>query len=451
MKKLYLTLLFAISLFTLCNAQWKPQGLGILPDGYGILDLSVVDESTVWALASDRFNGDIDTIPEIIIKSTNGGVSWEVDTLDAFIDKGILSLSAVGGEIAWLSAIDAQGNGYFYKTINGGDSWQLKHTLPGTMNNPWYPVLKFTDTARGYFLDAFSDHSGNTPDGGVTWNEYPMTSPFISGEYYSPICPQNWMEAKGDTLLYGTNKRIFRSVNGGMSWEVVHSFSGNYEITSVAFDDNGFGLASADFTIPPINFLDYTVLRKSENFGKNWELLPNADLPLSCLTQVPGQTKTFFAISGAYGWWDAQTQLSWASAYTSDGGQTWETIDRDTPYNCIGFASMNAGWVGTVGYFDYGPGKPAVFKWEGIVGSTEKQALQSGISISPNPFTDYLYLSSERYQVEFIECFNAQGQRMVMLNTGELNQYDFSNFPSGIYFMQIHTGEGVVTKKVVKN
>ncbi len=450
MKKLYLPLLFSLSLFTFCHAQWIPQGQGILPDGYGIIDLSVVDESTVWALASDRFDGDFDTIPEIIIKSTNGGADWEVDTLDQFIDKGILSLSAVSGEIAWLSAIDAQGNGYFYQT-NGGDSWELKHTLPGTMNNPWYPVLKFTDTARGYFVDAYSDRSGNTQTGGLIWNEYPIVALFISGEYYSPICPQNWMEAKGDTLLYGTNKRIFRSVNGGMSWEVAHSFSGNYEITSVAFDDNGYGLASADFTIPPINFLDYTVLKKSEDFGDTWEPLPNADLPLSCLTQVPGQSKTFFAVSGAYGWWYPQTQLSWASAYTTDGGVTWKTINRDIPYHCIGFASMDAGWVGTVGNFDYGPDKPAIFKWDGAVGSTEKQALESGIAISPNPFTDYLHLKSEKYQVEYIECINAQGQRMAMLSASEFDRFDFSNLPSGIYFLQIHTREGVVTKKVVKN
>lgn len=452
MKRIYLTCLFALSLSAFCKAQWKPQGQGILPDGYGIIDLSVVDENTVWALAYPTmiYLSDVDTIPDaIIIRTVDGGEEWDVYT---FSDTAFFCLSAVSDSIAWASVVDEQSNdSYFYQTIDGGESWELKHTLSGIN----FPVLKFTDKDRGYWTN--TGHSGYTNNGGVNWTEYSVVVPGVPNSYFSYISPQNWLEAKGDTLLWGNNNRIFRSVNGGISWQVVHTFSGNREITSIAFDDAGNGLAISDFDVPPVplsanNFRENTILWKSSDFGETWTTAPTAPFPLSVITHVPSEENTFFAVSGAYHWFDnPQVELSWTSAFTTDGGLTWETIDRDTPYTCIGFASKNAGWIGTVGDFDYGPDKPAVFKWEGIVGSSEKQALESGISISPNPFTDYLHLKSERYQVEFIECFNAQGQRMAMLSAGELNGFDFSNFSSGIYFLQVHTDEGVVTNKVVKN
>jgi hypothetical protein len=157
-------------------------------------------------------------------------------------------------------------------------------------------------------------------------------------------------------------------------------------------------------------------------------------------------------VSGVSGWFFLE-QLSWASAYTTDGGVTWDTIDRDVPYSCISFVSMNTGWVGAVGNHDYGLGsKPAVFKWEPYVdNSTESRALESGITVSPNPFSSNLKIESEKFQVESVACFNALGQRMIAISAGEVGSYDFSKLPPGIYFLQIQTDRGVVTKKVVKN
>ena len=330
MKKIYFSFLILISILAFSDAQeykWMPQGQGILPDGYGIIDLSVVDENTVWALAYPTFIyfSDVDTISDaIIIKSVNGGVDWDVYT---FNNLAFYCLSAVSDSIAWASVVDEQGDdSYFYQTTDGGETWQLKHTLFGIN----FPALKFTSIDTAYWTNA--DYSGNTYDGGTSWQLYDITVPFGSDSYFSYVSIQNWLEAKGDTLLWGDNKQIYRSTNGGMNWESVHSFFGDHEITSIAFDDAGNGLAISDFDVPLVpvttnNFRDNTIIWKSGNFGETWEMAPNAPFPLSVVTHVPGEDSTFFAVSGAYHWIeDPQVELSWASAYTSDGGLRWMAL-----------------------------------------------------------------------------------------------------------------------------
>jgi len=262
----------------------------------------------------------------------------------------------------------------------------------------WGPVLKFIDENRGYYAGIWTNRSGKTSDGGHTWTDNSLgLGTFFSDEYWGTVCPQNWLEVKGDTLWFGTSKRIVRSLNGGMSWENhFPEFPGNNMISSIAFNDSGHGLAISDvnFDLPmDDSFLDFTIAWKSEDYGANWELLPNIEFPLTVITQVPGRDKSFVAISGSWQWFDPQSQLSWASAYTTDGGETWTEIDRGIPYNSLAFASVNAGWAGAIGSYDYGfaPGeKPAVFKWEGFPSSAGHTQVEPKITLSPNPATDIL-------------------------------------------------------------
>lgn len=459
MKKIFLLqLVLCFMLLFSAKAQWIPQGQGLLPDDYGILDLSAVDENIIWGLASNNFSNDgtIGGSPEFIIISIDGGTSWEVRALTALSDRNIVSLSAVNGNIAWISTNDASGSRYFYQTTDGGLTWEVMHAIAGNSNFLWAPVLKFIDETRGYYVGIWTDRAGKTVDGGNTWTQNSLFS-FLEDEYWGTSSPQNWLEVKGDSLWFGTSKRISRSIDGGNSW--THSFPtfpGNNLITSVTFDDIGYGLAisDSDLNLSYVeSFLDHTIAWKSENFGETWDLLPDIDLPLSSITAIPGEEKMFIGVSGLWEWFDSQIQLSWASAYTTDGGISWTEIDRNIPYNGVSFVSKDIGWVGTIGNNNYGFGpneKPTVFKWDGMITNNKTPNIKADITIAPNPFSDLLSISSEKYAIQQIDCFSVQGNHIFTQMKNNFNEYNFSNLAEGVYIIKIQVEGGVVTNKIVK-
>jgi len=69
------------------------------------------------------------------------------------------------------------------------------------------------------------------------------------------------------------------------------------------------------------------------------------------------------------------------------------------------------------------------------------------IQVYPNPTSGELRIESVDIRVESVDIFDVYG-RNVGSKLGVV--FDISNFPTGIYFLKIHTENGIVTKKVVK-
>ncbi len=69
------------------------------------------------------------------------------------------------------------------------------------------------------------------------------------------------------------------------------------------------------------------------------------------------------------------------------------------------------------------------------------------ISVFPNPFQDFLYLSKVK-NLKNLKVYNFLGQ--LVIETKEI-KIDFRNLKNGIYFLQINTGKGTITKKIIKN
>lgn len=455
MKKIFYSLLCVLLLPVFCNAQsWTPQGQGILPYNFGIIDLSAVDENTVWALASiiDKVSSD----SALLIKSTNGGADWEVHPLKQLANRSFVSLAAVNDSTAWLTAYSSRGISYFYQTTDGGADWALKYTVPGSFTAQFAPVLKFSNEQTAHYVGIWPGKSGKTTNGGTTWSAHSIPN-FFNDEYWGVACPQNWLEVLGDTLWFGTSKRIFRSTNGGQNWQSIYpDFPGNNQITSVAFDHSGNGLAISDndLDLPWITgFLDHTILWKSEDFGATWALMDTVGMPLTSMTRVPEMEKTFVAVSGFGGWYEPLLQHTWVSVYTTDGGITWNEIDRGIPYHGVDFVSPQTGWAGAVGNYDYGPDKPALFKWNGqFTTSVSNPNQMSVLSISPNPATDFIAIQSPELisGMMHLSIFDSQGRltNRTFVTGGQL--IDVSDLMPGIYAVKVVADERAYAGRFIK-
>ena len=72
------------------------------------------------------------------------------------------------------------------------------------------------------------------------------------------------------------------------------------------------------------------------------------------------------------------------------------------------------------------------------------------ISIYPNPTTGELKIDNGQLKIKNVELFDIYGKKILNFQFSILNSLDVSYLPAGIYFVQVTTDKGIVTKKIVK-
>lgn len=88
------------------------------------------------------------------------------------------------------------------------------------------------------------------------------------------------------------------------------------------------------------------------------------------------------------------------------------------------------------------------FSWDTTTFTSVKELLHKEIkiSISPNPATNKIFISSNE-NISSIIISDIFGRKIISTKEKEINIYNFLN---GIYFISIQTKEGIVTKKFLK-
>ncbi len=133
-----------------------------------------------------------------------------------------------------------------------------------------------------------------------------------------------------------------------------------------------------------------------------------------------------------------------------DEGKAWVKFDDDM---MLEFTTAN-----TIGGIDYygsdGGGAPGAFyddvcftTGDIISGIDEYQT--SSINVYPNPATYIVNVKSDM-QINSVKVYNYLGQIIVneTVNT-TLYQLNTSQYQSGVYFFQIETNEGIITKRII--
>jgi photosystem II stability/assembly factor-like uncharacterized protein len=188
-----------------------------------------------------------------ILKTVNGGATWTVpttvpgtDTLNRVFFSDATHGLAVGEPSDGPDAAAL-------RTSDGGDTWT--QATSGTGNNDLEAVYMFPDNLTAYA----SGSSGTlikTLDGGATWADASAGLPAISDgnnettKSYSidamwwPSATEGWLA--GNRLDDATPGLILHTINAGITWTVVdsHTDTGGYE--SMMFTDANHGWAVGD-------------------------------------------------------------------------------------------------------------------------------------------------------------------------------------------------------------
>ena len=191
-RKIYLfTVLLSLSLAG--NCQFIPMPLNYNNPPYKNYPhwMSIVDESTVW-LGTRCFNSFGNQYPySCAVKTTDGGETWQFDTIPVTGLGFIRSLCAVDSNICFyvFSNFDYT-NSTIWKTSDGGSTWLKKtttqFTAPGAFCDFYHAFdanegLAVGDPTQGYY------EIQRTIDGGDTWSRVgsDLIPPVIPGRYDS--------------------------------------------------------------------------------------------------------------------------------------------------------------------------------------------------------------------------------------------------------------------------
>jgi photosystem II stability/assembly factor-like uncharacterized protein len=425
----------------------SPASANLLPNKYYVASVKIVNEDTVWAVASlAQF-----TIPANhlikVLRTTNGGQTWQVINVSAAIGRIGLDIYAIDAQTAWITTTDKTNRGLF-KTSDGGVTWVEK-----LRNKAGGGYVRFWDINNGFCIGVNRSFAYTT-NGGDDWTVDSTSMPFIGAEipglYFTGT---NGFIRKGDTLWFGTTTgRIMRSTNKGRNWTPFSTgIPSNWAISSVAFKDarNGM-LAGIDSTS-----LNYKGIAKTNDGGVTWQVVPQSVIASaftygSTLTAIPNRNeKTYmFGIENS-------TSTVASSILTFDDGNSWQGMDKDIhSHGASEFISPKIGWVGN-GYVNNAANSAAMFKWDdnGLFTPTAEQYDNALFSISPNPATDILTLQFK--DMSNLETFDAQitdvAGKVVHFMSGLDKQLNINYLPEGVYFLTVKTKDKIGVIKFVKN
>jgi photosystem II stability/assembly factor-like uncharacterized protein len=276
------------------------------PQGNDLNDVVFVNDTTVIAI------GDMGTL----LRSHDSGLTWSLDTL--MIDYDLQCMSFVDESIGYMCGAISDG-GAILKTTDGGDTWTpIYYGAMFDVNAP--TSIWFTDELTGYCSNLGDVH--RTLDGGQTWLE--VSLPTINGV--------RDLYFQSDSIGFClTQDRIFRTTDAGLTWtQVLDLTDANISgyIPTLAFRDSLHGFAGIQNSSATVDQLAVT-----SDGGVTWSLTTlNMDvdfLEIEFYNETEG-----FAFVRPFG-------SPGSIVKTSDGGESWQTVQIGSGYNYIEEIAIN--------------------------------------------------------------------------------------------------------------
>ena len=273
-------------------------------------DITFVDSLQGWACGLDG----------VIKHTTDGGVTWSDQTLDA--EHIIQLLSFTDSEEGWAIGYGAPSSEYnvvLLKTIDGGDHWFMQSSFPYITPKK----LSFVDNQRGWMIA--EEYPSNevvlmaTTDGGQNWEVQPlMTAGTIQAGFFLGE-GMDWLVGDGGLMMF--------SSDDGMNWSPYSAHATYGYLVDVHFINAEKGWSVGAEII------------STENGGETWT---QHDL---------GYTNSWKCVNfldEQHGWILAsQPSPQPFLLFTSNGGLAWDKRDIqlvETAHDAFFVDEMN-GWV----------------------------------------------------------------------------------------------------------
>jgi hypothetical protein len=133
--------------------------------------------------------------------------------------------------------------------------------------------------------------------------------------------------------------------------------------------------------------------------------------------------------------------------------QGWSTFNFNIPTNAtINGIEVKLEWHGDANFtMEFLDQAMINVYYTAVTGETELLSLSANMPVFPNPTTGKVQVNFKGESSSRFSLLNIQGEIMMDETISSVNSVsiDLSSFPKGIYFLQLVTNEGLVTKKIV--
>jgi photosystem II stability/assembly factor-like uncharacterized protein len=322
LQSVFLLLMF----FTISNAQaeWQKQNIDTKASFRG---LSVVSDKIIWASGTGG----------TVLRTTDGGKNWSVIKVPDADKLDFRDIEAFDASTAYILSIGAGESSRIYKTADGGKTWRLQ--FKNTNPKAFFDALAFWDKTHGMAMSDPVDGKYlllETTDG-ETWKLAGSDKMASAKEGEAAFAASGTcLLAQGKQNIFlvsgGTDARVFRSVNRGLSWFVADTpmtkGTAGSGIFSIAMFDAKNGVIVGGNYEKPNDLTDN--LAFTSDGGKTWKLGKGLNGYRSGVAYI--DQKTIIAV-GASG-----------SDFTTDGGEVWKNLDREN-YNAVAAKGKRAIWA----------------------------------------------------------------------------------------------------------
>ncbi len=279
--------------------NWTQITSGVSGDLWG---LQMINDSLGWACGTGNS----------LIKTTDGGITWQTVTITGYTGNNwwIDFLTENYGFIA--------GDGKVLRTIDGGNNWDI---IQAGDNQALYTVDAIDSlhiAAAGYGGTGYRGKTVYSSDGGNTWITGGPTTfdPINCVKYINPDTGYFVMSEVG----------LWKTTDAGQNWtfiDIPPNYIGEYEIQLFGNENIGYDVGT-----------NLRIFKATGNLDIYHKLIINDDFTDVFFTS---EQKGFVIRQGTYG----------MLFRTTNGGESWDTVNNVPGGNCITFTDSMTGFIGT--------------------------------------------------------------------------------------------------------
>lgn len=384
-------------------------------------------------------------------RTTDSGETWESITFP-HTEPGFFScLSALNGDVAWVSYVDYTEGNKLLKTTDGGLNWIQLPIYVGT----WINLAHLFDENKGVVMgdpDSLGFEIHTTNDGGDTWTRVdnnsipaPLTDEFGLSGYYEVVGTEIWFET--------TAGRVYHSPDNGNTWSV---FNGPLPTTQFLFAVDNEKIVYMGYTESPNpdGSDPISKLYRSLDNGVSWEDITPIDNGwwIYDIEPVPGTNTIVASLNAGFATGLFETRIS------NDRGSSWTTIDNTGLVLALDFADAQSGFAGKWQYAD-DLSPTLVYNYTGspLTGLLRHTPLLNlEVTISPNPTTAKVTIDltsnvAENYWILLNDINGKLLDKSDHVIDGHwTHDINVSSLPAGTYTLTIATQKGMRTECIIK-
>jgi len=151
-----------------------------------------------------------------VYRTTNGGLNWDSIIIPNMIPNVVLSkVDFVNAQTGWIFSRYIAGNdSTIFKTTNGGENWtKQKLSVALTSDNSIYSACMI-DENTGWLLNG-KPRPWKTTNGGVSWDSTKLSDNYLAGSLYDIK-----MLNANTGYCAGSNNKVYKTINGGATpWQ----------------------------------------------------------------------------------------------------------------------------------------------------------------------------------------------------------------------------------------